>query len=60
MTLGWRRILRMQISRVTRSMSACSTIFYFWRVFTATFSLVGMCVAILTFPKVPSPIDFPA
>ena len=35
-------ILRMQIYLVTLSMSACSTIFYFWRVLTATFYPVGV------------------
>ena len=49
----------MQISLVTRYMSDCSMIFYFWRVLTATFSSVNRWVANLTLPKVPSPMHFP-
>ena len=57
--LGCLSILSMQIYRVTLSMSACSTIFYFCRVLTATFISVGICVPRRTFPKVPSPIVWP-
>lgn len=40
-------------------MSACSTIFSFCKVLTATFSPVGICTPNLTLPKVPSPILLP-
>ena len=59
MMLGCRSILSMQISRVTRYISACSTIFYFCSVLIATFCAVWICTPILTLPKVPSPMLSP-
>ena len=60
MMLGCRISFRMWISRDTRSTSATSIIFSFSRIFIATFSPVGMCVADFTFPNVPFPSVFPA
>ena len=56
---GWRISFRIWISLETRSTSATSTIFSFYRILTATFCPVGRCTADLTFPKVPFPSVFP-
>ena len=58
MMFGWRRIFRMHISLVTLSISDCSTILSFCKVFTATFWSVKIWMPRRTFPKVPSPILF--
>ena len=49
----------MCISLLTLSTSATSTIFDFSKIFTATLALVSICIPILTFPNVPSPIVLP-
>jgi hypothetical protein len=59
MIFGCLSIFKMHIYRVTRSISACSIIFSFCRVLTATFCSVRMCVPSLTLPKVPYPMHFP-
>jgi hypothetical protein len=59
MILGWRSIFKIQISRVTLSMSACYTIFSFCRVLIATRYPVSRWVPSLTLPKVPSPMLSP-
>jgi hypothetical protein len=59
MIFGCRSIFKIQISRVTRSISDCSMIFYFWSVLTATFCSVITCVPKRTFPNVPSPMLLP-
>ena len=60
MTFLWRTRLRMEISRLTRSTSAGSTMRLFSRILMATFSPVMMCVPIRTLPKVPSPNVLPS
>ena len=59
MIFGCRSIFKIQISRVTRSISDCSMIFYFCSVLTATFCSVITCVPKRTFPNVPSPMLLP-
>lgn len=54
--LGWRMSLRMWIYRATLYTSATSMILSFYSILTATFWPVRVCIADLTFPKVPFPI----
>ena len=59
MTFGCLTFFRILISREILSMSFLSLILAFSSIFIATFSLVRMCCAIFTFPKVPLPSDLP-
>lgn len=58
-TYGCWTIFKICISLLTLSTSATSTIFDFSKIFTATLALVRICIPILTFPKVPSPMVLP-
>ena len=49
----------MSISLETLSTSATSTIFFFSKIFIATFSPVLTCTPSFTFPKVPCPMTLP-
>ena len=51
-------VFRIQISFLTRMMSL-KRMFFLSISFTATFSLVGRCMARCTLPKVPCPMFFP-
>lgn len=59
MMLGCLISFKICIYLETRYTSATSMIFYFYNIFMATCSPVGLCVAIFTFPNVPSPKFLP-
>jgi hypothetical protein len=59
MILGCLINFKIWIYLLTLYTSATSTIFYFYKIFIATFYPVKVCVAAFTLPKVPFPRVFP-